>query len=105
MASTSARRREAASAWTVGDDPWADRTTTAPPGTSSQLLHEDRALPFQVAHHVEVVDDLFADVHGASVQLERSLDGVDRSFDTGAVAPWGRQENRSHASHRTHARP
>jgi hypothetical protein len=62
-----------------------------------QLVHEYGSLPFQVAHHVEVVDDLLSDVDGAAVELERSLDGVHRSFDTGAVPTRSREENRSHA--------
>ena len=62
-----------------------------------QLVHENGALPFQVAHHVEVVDDLLADVDGAAVELERSLDGVHRTFDAGAVPTRSREEDRSHA--------
>ena len=45
---------------------------------------------------MEVVDDLLADVHGSPVLLERSLDGVDRALDTGAVATRSCQKDRTH---------
>ena len=49
-------------------------------------LDEDRAARLEVAHDVDVVDDLLADVHGRAVVLERELDRLDRALDPGAVA-------------------
>ena len=63
-----------------------------------ELVDEDGALVLQAAHHVEVVDDLLADVDGALVLLEGSLDRVDGAFDTGAIATRSCQEDRTHAS-------
>ncbi len=62
-----------------------------------ELVDEDGALVLQVAHHVEVVDDLLADVHGTTVLLERSLDRIHGSFDARAIPSRSRQQDRSHA--------
>ena len=80
----------------LGDEPWADRTTTAPSGTSSSSSTKTAPLCLQIAHHVEVVDDLLADVDGPAVLLEGSLDGVDGAFDAGAVATWSCEQDRTH---------
>jgi len=50
------------------------------------LVDEDRALRLQVAHDVQVVHDLFADVDGRAVLVERPLDGLHRTLDPRAVA-------------------
>ena len=50
------------------------------------LVDEDRALRLQVAHDVQVVHDLLADVDRRAVLVERPLDGLDRALDPRAVA-------------------
>ena len=45
------------------------------------VVDEDRAARLEVAHDVEVVDDLLAHVDGRPVQLERALDRLDRPLD------------------------
>jgi len=45
-----------------------------------------RAASLELAHDVEVVHDLLADVDRGAVQLERALDRLDRPLDAGAVA-------------------
>jgi len=57
------------------------------------LVDEHGAARFQVAHDVEVVDDLLAHIDRRPVQLECLLDGLDGALDPGAVATWGREEN------------
>ena len=57
------------------------------------LLDEDRTLRFEIAHDVEVVDDLLTHVDRRAVLRERSLDGLDRAFDAGAVAARGGEED------------
>jgi hypothetical protein len=61
-----------------------------------ELVDEDSALVLQSPHHVKVVDDLFADVHGSPVLLESSLDRVDRALDTGAIPTRSCQKDRTH---------
>ena len=51
-----------------------------------ERVDEDRAARAQVLHHVRVVDDLLADVDRAPVERERSLNRLDRPFDSRAVA-------------------
>ena len=50
------------------------------------VVDEDRALRFEVAHDVQVVHDLLAHVHRGAVLRERPLDGLDRTLDARAVA-------------------
>ena len=49
-------------------------------------VDEDRAARLEVAHDVDVVDDLLAHVDGRPVVLERELDRLDGALDPGAVA-------------------
>ena len=64
-----------------------------PDGDVALVLDEDRPARLEVAHDVDVVDDLLANVHGRAVVLERLLDRLDRALDARAVAAGGRQEN------------
>ena len=57
------------------------------------LVDEDRAARLEIAHDVEVVDDLLADVDGRPVQVERALDRLDGALDSGAVAAGRRQQD------------
>ena len=57
------------------------------------FIDEDRALGFEVAHDVQVVDDLLADVDRSAVLGQRPLHGVDRALHAGAVASRGRQQH------------
>ncbi len=50
------------------------------------VLDEDGAAGLEVAHDVQVVHDLLADVDRWAVQAERLLDRLDRPLDPGAVA-------------------
>ncbi len=50
------------------------------------LLHEDRPSGLEIAHDVDVVDDLLADVDRRAVVLERTLHRLDGALDPGAVA-------------------
>ena len=67
------------------------------------LLHEDRAAPLQLAHHVRVVHDLLADVYGRSVALQGLLDGLHRTVNPRAVAAGLREQDTS-GGHDTHRR-
>ena len=58
-----------------------------------ELLDEDRAARLEVGDDVLVVDDLLADVDRGAVEVERLLDRDDGAVDTGAVAPWRRQQH------------
>ena len=57
------------------------------------VVDEDRAAFLELAHDVEVVDDLLADVDRCAIQRERLLDGVNGPLDTGAVAARRGEEN------------
>ena len=57
------------------------------------VVDEDRAAGLEVAHHVEVVDDLLADVDRRAVVLERPLDRLDGALDSCAVAARGGEED------------
>ena len=57
------------------------------------LLDEDRAAGLEIAHDVDVVDDLLPNVDRRAVVLERALDGLDGALDAGAVAARGRQQD------------
>ncbi len=57
------------------------------------VIDEDRAARLELAHDMQVVDDLLADVDGGAVQLERSLHRLDRPLHTRAVASRRREEN------------
>ena len=52
------------------------------------LLDEHGAFRLEVAHHVDVVHDLLADVDGRAVFGQRALDRVDGAIDSGAVSAW-----------------
>ena len=78
--------RSAAWACTAGETPWAENTTVCALRHLVELLDEDRAARLQVGDDVLVVDDLLADVDGRAVEVERLLDGDDRTVDAGAVA-------------------
>ena len=56
------------------------------------LLDEDRAALGELLDHVLVVDDLFADVDGGAVVLERALDRLHGAIDAGAVAARGGEQ-------------
>ena len=49
-------------------------------------LDEDRPALLEVAHDMDVVDDLVADVHRRAVALQQLLDDVDGAHDAGAEA-------------------
>ena len=87
--------RLAASSRTCGATPCAEKTTTAPSGTSLGLVHEDRAALLQRADHVRVVHDLLADVDGRAVALQRLLDGLHRTVNPRAVAAGLREQDAS----------
>ena len=57
------------------------------------FIDEDRALGLEVAHDVQVVDDLLADVDRRAVLGQRTLDGVDRALHAGAIPSRGRQQH------------
>ena len=65
----------------------------SPLGNVELVLDEDRAASLEVADDVSVVDDLLANVNGRPVQVEELLDGVDGSFDPGAIAAGRREKN------------
>ena len=84
MASITLRSpRSAACRRITGATPWAASTTTAFGGHLVQLLDEDGTFRLEVAHDVQVVDDLAPDVHGRAVALERALDDLDGAVDPG----------------------
>ena len=56
-------------------------------------VDEDRAAGLELAHDVDVVDDLLAHVDRRAVVLERELHRLDRALDPGAVAAGRREEN------------
>ncbi len=61
------------------------------------VVHEHRPARLEVLDHVEVVDDLLADVDGGPVEVERLLDRLDRPLDAGAVAARrGEEDSRDH---------
>lgn len=49
-------------------------------------VHEDRAATLEVAHDVTVVHDLLTHVNRRAPAVERHLDRVDGTLDSGAVA-------------------
>jgi hypothetical protein len=55
------------------------------------VVQEDRTQRFQVAHHVDVVDDLLPDVDRCAVELQRPLHRLDCPLDASAI-PAGRSE-------------
>ena len=61
------------------------------------LVDEDRAALGELLDHVFVVDDLFADVDGGAVDLQRALDGLHGAVDPGAVAAWGGEQDLARA--------
>ena len=81
---------------TDGATPWAEKTTVSPDRHLLLVLDEDRATGLELAHDVQVVDDLLAHVDGRAVQLERPLDRVDRPFDAGAVAARRSEKHLAH---------
>ena len=69
------------------------------------LVHEHRTALLQGSHHVQVVDDLLADVDGGAVALERHLDRLHGPVDTGTVAAWlGEEDTPGGRRHVTHVR-
>jgi hypothetical protein len=68
-----------------------------PFGHLGHLVDEDRTLRLEVAHDVEVVDDLLAHVDGRAVLRERALDRLDGALDAGAVATRCGEQDGSHA--------
>ena len=60
------------------------------------LLDEDRAACLEVAHDVDVVDDLLSHVDRCAVVLERLLDRLDGALDAGAVAARRREQHALH---------
>ena len=65
-------------------------------GHARLALDEDRAALLEVADDVHVVDDLLAHVDGRPVQLQRSLDGLDRPLDACAESA---RRGEQHALH------
>ena len=51
-----------------------------------ELIDEHRAELAQAVDHEAVVDDLVADIDGRAEPLERELDDLDRSVDSGTEA-------------------
>ena len=86
VASIARRSRVRASRYTSGATPCALSTTVAPRGTSSSSVDEHRALRLEVAHDVEVVDDLLAHVDRRAEGLQGALHGLDGAVDPRAVA-------------------
>src|ERR687891_678815 len=66
-------------------------------GNLRLLFDEHRALPFEVTDHVDVVDDLLADVHRRAVQAQGSLHDVHGTVHARAVTAGGRQQDALHA--------
>lgn len=64
-----------------------------PSGHLGHVVDEHGAALLEGGHHVDVVDDLLADVHGFAVLLERLLDRDDGPVDAGAVAARGREQD------------
>ena len=60
------------------------------------LLDEDRAARLEIAHDVDVVDDLLAHVDGRSVVVECLLDSLDGALDSCAVAARRGEEDALH---------
>ena len=56
------------------------------------LVDEDRAPLAQPGHHVLVVHDLLAHVHGPAVQFERAFDGLHGAIHPRAVPARRRQQ-------------
>jgi hypothetical protein len=59
-----------------------------------ELVDEHRTAGLEVGHHVCVVDDLLAHVHGPPALLERVLDDLDGPLDTRAERPRRGEQNR-----------
>ena len=57
------------------------------------VVDEDRAALLELADDVDVVDDLLADVDRRAVELERTLDRVDRPLDACAIAARGSEKH------------
>ena len=89
--------------WTCGATPCAEKTTSAPSGTSSVSSTKIGPARLQRRHHVLVVHDLLAHVDRGAVALQCHLDGLHGAVDPGAVAAGvGEQDasgRHSHASH------
>ena len=77
----------------VGSDAVGGENDDRSLGHLGLLLDEHRALRFEVAHDVQVVHDLLADVDGRAVLGQRALDRVDGTIDAGAVAAGRREED------------
>src|SRR5207244_1031648 len=69
-------------------------------GDLGLVLDEDCTELLEPAHHVFVVDDLVAHVHGRAVLLEQPLDDLDRAVDAGAERA-GRSQQDFPAVHAT----
>src|SRR5262245_52607367 len=61
------------------DDPCPDRHLIL-------VVDEDRASAFELAHDVNVVNNLLTNVNRGTPELQRLLDGADRALDACAVA-------------------
>ena len=85
--------RSAASSWTTGATPCAEKITMAPSGTSSVSSTKIGALLLQGLHDVLVVDDLLAHVDRRAVLLERLLDGDHGAVHARAVATGGGEQD------------
>ncbi len=85
--------RACASLRTFGETPWAEKTVSAPSGTSADVLDEYGAARGEQLDHVLVVDDLLAHVHGRPMQVERAFDRLHGAIDARAISAWrGEQE-------------
>jgi len=56
------------------------------------LVDEDRASPLESLDHMAVVHDLLPDVHGRSVDIERTLDDLHGAVDPRTPAAWSSEE-------------
>ena len=62
-------------------------------GNLVHLIHEDGALLLEGLHHVAVVHNLLAHVHGRAVVLQRLLNGNHGAVDAGAVTTGSGQQD------------
>jgi hypothetical protein len=62
-------------------------------GDLGYFVHKNNSASFQLAHHMDVVNDLLAHIDRCPKALERLFYGNDRAIDSGAVTAGGCQQN------------
>jgi hypothetical protein len=73
--------------------PWALKYQSGAGWHIAQLFNENRALGFQVIHHIGVVHDLMAHINRPSELVQRALHDFYGAVHTGTKAAWLGQKN------------